>query len=249
MLVKSVSAVEVEPLESGDVAGAVAALRSASLRELRSESFLAEQFLLMLGLNNEMPMQFPEDLYRWCGKGIRSWQYPIQFAKYLSYLSEKKIKSYVEIGVRHGGTFIVVLEYLRRFSDVYTAYGFDIERADIMDAYARQTVGVTYLIASSTAPEWRSYLSSYAWDLAFIDGDHSYEGCWSDFQSLRQKAKRIALHDIVSSACPGVVQAWSQITSVVPGARLFEAVDQYRQVLTRQNAAYLGIGVVDFSDD
>ena len=39
MLVKSVSAVEVEPLESGDVAGAVAALRSASLRELRTSRF------------------------------------------------------------------------------------------------------------------------------------------------------------------------------------------------------------------
>src|ERR1700681_3431308 len=91
---------EVQPLETGDVDSAIQMLRTASLRDLRNEAFLREEFLLTLGLNGEFLHEFPSQLYPWCGRGILSWQYPIQFANYLTYLSGKDIKSYVEIGCR-----------------------------------------------------------------------------------------------------------------------------------------------------
>lgn len=238
---------EVQPLKEGDVDGAIRMLRTAHLRDLRNEAFLREEFLLTLGLNGEILDEFPVQLYPWCGQGIRSWQYPIQFASYLAYLSGKNIKSYVEIGCRFGGTFIIVVEYLRRFSDLYLAAALDIEHADIMAAYARRTVGIEYKIANSRDPEAISYLGSLPWDLAFIDGDHSYEGCCSDFHAVRQRAKIIGLHDIASSACPGVVRAWREIGNVVPTNRTFEAVDQYRDVRDRTKRTFLGIGLVDFS--
>ncbi len=242
----NVMAGEVQSLAEGDVAGAVRMLRTASLRELRDEVFLREEFLLALGLNGEILNEFPEQLYPWCGRGIRSWQYPIQFAKYLTYLSEQGVRSYVEIGCRYGGTFIIVVEYLRRFSDLYLAVAMDVERAAIMSAYAASTIGVDYTIADSRRPETVAYLGSLAWDLAFIDGDHSYEGCCSDFEAVKERSTLVGLHDIASSACPGVVRAWQEIRRVMPASRRFEAVDQYRDVRDRTQKTFLGIGVVDF---
>jgi Methyltransferase domain len=238
---------EVQSLEIGDVDSAIRMLRTASLRYLRDEAFLREEFLLVLGLNGEILEEFPTQLYPWCGRGILSWQYPIQFAKYLTYLSGKNLKSYVEIGCRFGGTFIIVVEYLRRFMDLHLATALDMHRAKIMDAYASRTVGIEYRVASSLDPEIVAYLGSHRWGLAFIDGDHTYEGCSSDFQAVRECAGIIGLHDIASSACPGVVQTWREIRRVVPTSRIFEAVDQYRDVRDRTQMTFLGIGLVDFS--
>jgi hypothetical protein len=237
----------IQPLEDGDVDGAIRMLRGASLRDLRNEAFLREEFLLALGLNGEILDEFPHQLYPWCGRGIRSWQYPIQFAKYLVHLSTKNIKSYVEIGCRYGGTFIIVVEYLRRFNDLYLAAALDVEHADIMAAYAKRTIGIEYRITNSRDSEAVSYLGSMQWNLAFIDGDHSYEGCFGDFRALRDGASIIGLHDITSDACPGVGRAWQEIKRVVPASRLFEATDQYLNVRDRTAKRFLGIGLVDFS--
>ena len=244
---RDVVAGEVSSLDEGDVDGAISLLRTASVRELRNEAFLREEFLLTLGLNGEVLEEFPRQLTPWCGRGVRSWQYPIQFARYLTYLSEKDIGSYIEIGCRFGGTFIIIVEYLRRFMDLNRAPAVDIEQTSIMSAYQKCTVGVEYKIANSRDPAIISYLGSAQWDLAFIDGDHSYEGCLSDYLSLKDNSKILALHDIASDACPGVVRVWEEIRRVVPLKRVFEATDQYRDVKERTDKTFLGIGLIDFS--
>ncbi len=47
--------------------------------------------------------EFPAALYPWCGRGVKSWQYPRQFSRYLRFIADKQIQTYVEIGSRHGG--------------------------------------------------------------------------------------------------------------------------------------------------
>ena len=244
---KDVIAGEVVPMAEGDVDGAIRLLRTASVRELRDEAFLREELLLTLGLNGEILDEFPRQLYPWCGRGIRSWQYPIQFARFLTCLADRNIRSYVEIGCRFGGTFIIVVEYLRRFGDLKMATAFDIGGAEIMASYAKRTIGIDYRIANSRDPDTISYLGSRTWDLAFIDGDHSYEGCSTDFQTMKDCARLIALHDIASSACPDVVAFWQEIRRLVPAPRIFEAIDQYRDVRERTGRTFLGIGLIDFS--
>lgn len=233
-------------LAEGDIDGVVRTLRTASLAELRDERLLRDELLPCLGLNGENLWEFPEALYPWCGKGVRSWQYPAQFARYLAFLSGRDIRSYLEIGCRFGGTFIIVVEYLRRFADLRRAVALDIEPTGIMAAYAAATEGVEYQIADSTSPEMVARLGAADWDLAFIDGDHSYEGCRRDYETVRQRARLVALHDIASAACPGVFRTWQEIRRVMPARRTFEAIEQYREVFARQRATYLGIGVVDF---
>jgi hypothetical protein len=102
-------------------------------------------------------------------------------------------------------------------------------------------------VASSRSPDVRNYPAESDWDLILIDGDHSLEGCLHDYCAVRDSARRIALHDIVSDACGGVVRVWQFIERVVPANRLFTQVQQYDDVRTRTGRSFLGIGLVDFS--
>ncbi len=235
------------PIALGRVDLVVAEIRRAALENLRDPAWLEHYLLPKLGLNGETLSEFPEHLYPWCGFGVRSWQYPAQFSKYLVYLSSKNIKSYLEIGCRHGGTFIITVEYLKRFNHVPLACAIDIQESEIMRAYKRSEAGIAYGLLSSLSPEGRTLCQQMRWDLVMIDGDHSYDGCSADYNTVRDHARLIALHDIVSDACPGVKQLWGELKRAVPVLRREEFVDQYESVVTRTGQKFLGMGVVDFS--
>jgi hypothetical protein len=50
-----------------------------------------------------------------------------------------------------------------------------------------------------------------SFDLVLIDGDHSEEGCRGDFELVRDRARIIAFHDIVSVDVPGVQKVWKEV--------------------------------------
>ena len=235
------------PIPLGRVDMVVAEIREAPLSKLRDPMWLQYYLLPRLGLNGEILNEFPEELYPWCGFGVRSWQYPSQFSKYLVYLSGKQIRTYLEVGCRHGGTFIITAEYLRRFNNLQVACALDIEESGIMREYKRREPWVVYALLSSGSKEGRQLVQQMRWDLALIDGDHAYDACSSDYEILRDHARLIALHDIVSDACPGVKQLWQELKRAVPLLRREEFVDQYENVVTRTGQKFLGMGVVDFS--
>lgn len=232
------------PLTAGDIESVVTEIQQTSIVNLRNHEFLREILLPRLGFNNEILHEFPKELLPWCGFGVKSWQYPIQFSKYLVSLSYRKIETYAEIGVRHGGTFIITLEYLKRFSRIRAALALDIEYSPILGAYAERNPEIQYLINSSAAEESRKTLSRTNWDHILIDGDHSFQGCWSDFQTVRNNARAIAFHDIVSAACPGVIEVWQRIKAIMPDRSVEEFTDQYSEVQNRTGKNFLGIGVV-----
>jgi cephalosporin hydroxylase len=227
-----------------DLTVAVNAIRGASLPELKDAAYLERTLLPGLGLNDEVLREFPEHLYPWCGFGLRSWQYPCQFAQYLTFISDKNIRTYAEIGVRHGGTFIITLEYLRRFNAIQLAYAVDIEPSPLLSVYASMNPDVTYQIGSSRSQPVTTFLHGRPWDLVLIDGDHSSEGCRLDFECVRHGAGLVALHDICSDSCPGVVEVWQLIRQTTPASRLTEFVTQYDDVFRRTGGSFLGIGIV-----
>jgi hypothetical protein len=245
-LFTSPAELDVVPLAVGDIPSVVAEIRAASLTNLRNPAWLERTLLPRLGLNNELLQEFPEALYRWCGYGVKSWQYPTQFSKYLVELSNRNIRSYLEIGCRHGGTFIITVEYLKRFNNLEVALALDIVQSSIMTSYVEMEPLSRYRLASSLSPEGISLIQDRHWDLALIDGDHSYNGCRGDYESVRDHCKLIALHDIVSDVCPGVQQTWKEIKVFVSARRTFEFVEQYADVVNRTGNKFLGIGLVDF---
>jgi hypothetical protein len=229
------------PLPLGDIAQATHEIRNAPLERLADANWLENWLLLRLGLNNEMLHEFPQSLLPWCGHGVMSWQYPRQFSKYLVWLSQRKIGNYIEIGARRGGTFIITVEYLRRFNPIENALALDIVEQPIMRAYAESAQGCSYVILDSKSVAAKKLLQSRYWDLALIDGDHSASGFWNDFAVLRDHARIIAAHDVASDLFPHLKQFQSALVRLLPTRKVFSALDQYDEVKARTGKAFLGL--------
>lgn len=223
----------------------IGALRSATDEELRDPVFLEKSLLPRLGLNDEGLVQTPDELHPVCGRGIRIWQYPSQFAPYIAFLGGLGIRSYLEIGVRHGGTFICTVEYLSRFQKLTAAVAMDLGACPSLEEYGRSNPLCRFVQVDSHSRQFLDFMGAHEkFDLALIDGDHSEEGCWQDFLNVREKASVLAFHDIVSDAVPGVPAVWKRVqASYSTEYEFFEFTAQYASVQKRTGQKFLGIGV------
>jgi hypothetical protein len=190
-----------------------------------------EDVLPRLGLADDVPLVVPSQLQPYVGMGLRHWQYPNQFAPYLAFLAKRDICSYLEIGVRHGGTFLITTEVLKP----ERAVAVDIDRVPAL-------AGHEFVQADSRSRRFKRLARSTTWDLVLVDGNHAYDAVRSDVDTVREHARVIALHDIVDQASPGVRQVWRELRS---DARFdfHEFTAQYDEVVERVGSTVLGIGV------
>ena len=207
-------------------------IRNASRKQLRDRDWL-EDAIAKLGLG-ERPVEIPPRL-KSGGKGLHIWQYPNQLAPYLIYMAYRKIGVYAEIGVRHGGTFMLTVEYLNRFKRLSKAIAIDIVIRPEMRAYAEENDIVQLIESKSTSDEASEAIAELKPDLVMIDADHTEEACRADYEVVKPHAKWIAIHDIVEWTCPGVKPVWDSVT----GEKV-EFVDQYPGV----TVSTYGIGLV-----
>ncbi|MEM6700705.1 MAG: class I SAM-dependent methyltransferase [Bacteroidota bacterium] len=219
-------------------------LRDQSIETLQDQE-LIEQLLLSLGLNDENLSEFPEELYAFCGYGLRHWQYPKQFAPYLIHLSQYPIQSYLEIGVRHGGTFLITLNYLNYFNIIQKAFAVDLVKNEALQVHCSQTKGLQFLQMDSNSKAFQHLIKQKKLiDLVLIDGNHEEVYCRKDFETMKNHANLIAFHDIVSDACPGVVKVWQEVKErYAEEFEFYEFVEQYESVQVRTGKSFLGIGL------
>lgn len=198
-----------------------------------------EKVLPTFGMNGENLSEMPEELSIYYGKGIRFWQYPNQFAKYLKHINKyNDINSYLEIGCRWGGTFIITTEILKKKNSNLKAMACDlISPTDIMLGYYEHNKNISYYQGNSL--DINKNMTGGNIDLILIDGDHSYDGVKADYENcLGLNPKYIVFHDITNDACPGTVSFWQEMKSQY---NHYEFVDQYDSV----NGSYLGIGLIE----
>lgn len=199
-----------------------------------------EVFLPTLGMNNECLNEMPSELEKYYGKGLKFWQYPNQFSKFLKYIHGKKINTYLEIGCRWGGTFVIINEFIKQTSPNLISYACDIiAPSELIKEYS-SIANIHYIQGNSKDRETLlSKLPSQV-DFIFIDGDHYGDGPEIDYQTaLQLNPKYIMFHDIVSSVCPDVVDIWNRIKN--KHKNYFEFTDQYDSI----SGSYLGIGVIE----
>jgi len=207
-----------------------------------------EEFLPRLGINDDLPDLIPPHLHWALGKGLRVWQYPCQFAPYLVHIARRPVRSYLEIGVQHGGSFVTTVEYLRHQGhSVERALAADLYRAPEVTRYVKTHPFAEQVTLNSTGAEFRALARSRVWDLVLIDGDHSFKACLTDFDTVHGFANTIAFHDIVDSPSPDVRRVWELVRREHAGTYDFaEFVAQYPEVAGEQT--YLGIGVASRHD-
>lgn len=223
----------------------ISLIREKSLEYLSDPQLLETDLLPRLGLNNEELTEFPEELYPYCGNGLFYWQYPSQFSKYLTLLSKYNIESYLEIGTRHGGTFVITVEYLQKFHPLKYSIGIDISKCPSLEKYATINSTAKFFRFDSQSTKFENFLAEFGtFDLVLVDGCHGMEACMHDFETIKNRANIIVFHDIISDSCPGVVKIWNQVKVLFPNAyKFYEFVEQYDSVRKRTGKRYLGIGV------
>lgn len=160
-----------------------------------------------------------------------------EFAALVCYLDEKARDNafYLEIGTASGGVCRLLNEELA-FGDVVVIddHGHHrwTEQAEHLGAVRRSLGPERYAehIGDSHAEAARTFLEdqcgqpggadsmeggrSDAVDVAFIDGDHTYDGVSQDIRLVRPHMRMgglVILHDIV--ACDGVKRAWQELAS------------------------------------
>jgi cephalosporin hydroxylase len=199
-----------------------------------------EIFLPTLGMNNEGLNEIPPELHEYCGKGLRFWQYPNQLSKFLKYLHGKEINTYLEIGCRWGGTFVIMNELIKQTNPNLLSYACDlIEPSELIKEYS-SIANIHFIQGNSKDREMLLPLLPPQIDFIFIDGDHYGDGPETDYQTaLQLNPKYIMFHDIVSDACPDVVDIWNKVKN--KHKAYFEFNDQYDSVF----GTLLGIGVIE----
>ena len=223
-------------------------IREKDLDFLSDQERLEKELLPELGFNNEMIEEYPRSLHEHCGKGLYSWQYPNQFSKYLVHLSQMKIESYLEIGVRHGGTFIITLEYLNKFHPIKAGLAVDIISCPLIEEYisTKPDFSVDFWKVDSCSFQFESFSNYCSGDLTFIDGNHCYHAVESDYINAKKFSKNIVLHDISNRHCRDVNRLWQE----VKGDTMYETeefTDQYLEFKNRKEE-YFGIGLLKSKD-
>lgn len=198
-----------------------------------------ERLVIELGLNDEGIEEMPAHLHPHCGQGLRIWQYPNQFARYLADLAGRRIRSYLELGVRHGGTFVATVEILSRFHPIERAVGVDVIPCPSLIEYGRRNPRAEFLCANTQSPDFLRQLDERGpFDLVLIDSLHEERQCRNEFEQVRGRAAIVAFHDTVNVRYPGVAKVWSEVRASGEYDCL-EFTDQYDGA----GASFMGLGV------
>lgn len=232
--------------ETNEVDRVCALIAALPQDRLRDTNYLEHHVIPAIGLNNEQLHEQPAELSRYFGTGLRLWQYPNQFAKFLAWLADNATgaECYAEIGCRWGGTFILVSEWLKRVSPRFRrALAIDpIAPTPLIARYMQLHEGrefaVEYLQDFSTSERFAAVMAARKPDVVFVDGDHTLRGALVDHLLVRRIANVVVHHDIASDACPDTTLLWKALLDMESGWEFSEFTDQYESV----RGSYLGIG-------
>ena len=172
-----------------------------------------------------------------------------EFELFMRLFSTFEIKSYCEIGVRHGNRFFgtaMRMEKTARLVAVdlpFAKWGQKnskenlIKTAGKLDEFGYKNVSVIF--GDSHDPNVIAQVEKHApYDCVFIDADHTYDAVSKDAENYWHMAsKMIAFHDICTAKTGkhGAIEVW----------RLWEEIKQKRHSYVEINCHIdMGIGVV-----
>src|SRR5687768_10150737 len=147
--------------------------------------------------------------------GLLLQQNPDEFAALTLFLRDRaRHGNYVEIGSASGGACLFLYREVG-FRNVLSLDDGQHPRAVAQPEHFAQVKNFKQFIGDSHSEAARLFLEENLEekiDVAFIDGDHSYEGVTQDIQLVSPFCRDGAimiLHDII--ACEGVKRAWEEI--------------------------------------
>lgn len=178
-------------------------LRCVDLASLKNPE-VAANLVRAFGIMNWGPATTGPEARFIGSSGAAIGQTPDQIAKALVYLSQFKIESFCEIGVMHGGNFLFVSEYLRRFNPDIQCLG--VDPTNHLDPEIRAIIEKEmFLTFKSVTSE---QIAGQAFDFVFIDGDHTDPWPGRDYENVGRHAKVCGFHDLQDPLWPDVAALW-----------------------------------------
>lgn len=219
---------------------AIENIMGASEDELQSTDFLSLQ-IRHAGLVLDHRMLYGADNTYMNTERIGLWQIPQQLARCLIELRNYRIEKVIDVGTASGWTVSILTAYLSRFNKDLRVFTVDVD--DYFDHYdvARRLLPIVFHVGK-TARDF----AGEAFDLAFLDASHSYEGCRSEYEVLGANCAICAIHDIqdrfVANAGEnhgGVPRFWKELKArTYPPDTVIEFLDH------SENDQVMGIGLL-----
>lgn len=138
---------------------------------------------------------------RWGIPGI--YQTPKQIAECIMELLKHDIKTYLEIGIFHGGSYLLMTNFLKLKNPDVMCIGVDISEQYMPKEVKPYIKG--YHIGTSDDFKGKEF------DLVFIDGEHSRMWAERDWLNVGQYAKIAMFHDIVQPTYPDLIKFWNEL--------------------------------------
>lgn len=165
-------------------------------------------------------------------------QLPIEFAKWLLLAANHAPATFLEVGCFNGMTATLTAAYLQRFHADFRAVTLDVWPHFLFYDQVKDLVPLEYALGK-TSIDFRGM----KFDAVFIDGDHSFEWAWEDYQNVGRNAMLCAMHDVNNAPYlglpyEGVCGVWRHIRrkEVGPDVRFIEYFEH-------PDRAIMGIGV------
>lgn len=212
-------------------------IEKSTHEQLRSVPFL-ESIICGIGLHNDpsISMNYGEEYQKYLTQhGLI--QQPRQLADALVFLSDKNIRSYVEVGTFNGICTGLITGYLTRFNPDFVCTTIDITERYHNDyrAEMEKRFNIFFQIEDSK----KVFAENN--DLVFIDADHNYSSVRSDYEQIGKTAKFCMFHDIVDS--------WQQTINDGGSLRYWEELKKgkkyYEFTYNPTKDKYFGIGIID----
>lgn len=169
----------------------------------------------------------------------------------IKFLKESEVKTYLEIGSRHGDTFHEIISSLPKED----TFGVAVDLpgglwgtsksvntlVKVIQDLTNKGYNVDYKLGSSTSIKIVSYaLNAAKWDAIFIDGDHTLKGVTADWEIYSKMSNIVIFHDIV-----GAGQYEKVYNNKVEVPILWESLKkEYKTLEFIGENSNMGIGVV-----
>ncbi len=163
-------------------------------------------------------------------------QLPSEFAKYLLLVGEHQPSSYLEIGCFNGASASIATAYLQRRNPNLKATTIDVWPAFVFFHLVESLIPLRYVVGKTSFD-----LVGEKFDAVFIDGDHSFDWAWADYQNVGRHGKMCAFHDVNNAPyrdlpMGGVCGVWELVSETGPGVEIHE-------ILEHPTHDIMGIGV------
>ena len=160
-------------------------------------------------------------------------QIPYEYFNLLDFLRSNNIKSYLELGVGNGGSFLVDSLFIgkecKKFHAVDSLEETSSNIKQTQEKIMKKVNTVARLLPESEVKFFNNTTDKFfesnieKYDCIFIDADHTYEGVEKDFKNAQKFLNQngsIIFHDIGNTST-GVANFWNEIKSSAKDTKEF----------------------------